>query len=161
MDPVAKTLPLGICLPTVQLCFLPCCVLLAGSLPWACGSLELAAPVTGGCLPAVPTISRVEFHWPSLGYMLVPDPATAATGMQGSDWPGLGHVPTAALGERVGPSKSQVLREFGGRSLAKEKRRAVPRRRKCIYCRQTQTWPSTHRFGGWWFTQIPGCISPL
>lgn len=74
-------------------------------------------------------MSRVEFHWPSLGHMLVPDPATAATEMQGSDWPGLGHVPTAAMGERVGPSKSQVLREFGGKE---------PRKREMEGCSQKE-----------------------
>lgn len=63
--------------------------------------------------------------------------------MQGSDWPGLGHVPTVAVGERAGPCKSQVLREFGGRSLAREKWRAVSRRREWILARPRPGCPLT------------------
>lgn len=54
-------------------------------------------------------LSRL-FHWPSVRSVLVPD---LATGMLGSDWPGLGHVPAPVMGERTGLCKSQVLRELG------------------------------------------------
>ena len=115
-----------------QLRFLPCCIGTFSSL--GSGTIE-SVPAERGSLS--PSCSNNR-HWSSLGSMLVPDPST---GMQGSDWPGLEHVPTQVMGERAGPCSSQVLRDLG---KGHPKRKVEGCYREVgVGSRQTQAWTST------------------
>lgn len=112
--------PVSLCLVSLRLSALLSSMLCGAFSSLGAGAVELVSAERGS-LPPRCSKDRLVCHWSSLCPMLAPDPAT---GMQGSDGPGLERGPTQVVGGRAGPCRSQVLSSLGG-GTPREKWRAV------------------------------------
>lgn len=58
-------------------------------------------------------MTGIEFYWPGMDHVPIPEPMTVAIEMECPDWQGLGHVPISEPGEWVSPTQSTVRESEG------------------------------------------------